>query len=603
MREIRKKSIDPAVEYFLPKAFEQGIELIWDRFEASQPADGFGQLGLYCHDCFQGPCRINPFGDGSEKGVCGQSRDGFVANRYLKASGMGVLSRMNSTLDLLERIDSLVKNLKKDKRQIDPKRLKVLLKKLGIKENRDSQKGLKSIVQAAYSDFHNADKWLSASLPKKTFSGLREKGFLPSLSLGPVAESLSRFENLYTDGCLPVLEKSMAVSLTGYKAMCIASDLLDLLFGRDSVRVGESNLGTLSGNTVNIVLQGDVPVDVVERIVSLSKKSVKGAPEGVRCYLSGESDLQGMIDIPLLTSSGSSEIAVLTGAVDAIVLGKNCLNPSLVDLCARFHTRTFSAAGQGFDAETFAKKIIEAGIQNYRERQRSITDIPEVKAETIDGFNERMFEKSIAFMAKGIADKKIKGVVVFGGSSDVRGTQDQKTVEAAVELLKENILVLAQGEAAVSFARTGLLDPKSTYKYCGKELKQFLLDLGKKTGIGKGLPPVLSFGSSLGLTRILNLVSRIASKDSAELREFPVAAAYMETGQERDIADINVLVAHGVPVFVGSSLPIGGSEKVEKILTGDAFGLFGASVVYDPQEEDRKKIAGRILEILAQRRE
>jgi len=30
MREIRKKSVDPAVEYFLPKAFEQGIELIWD---------------------------------------------------------------------------------------------------------------------------------------------------------------------------------------------------------------------------------------------------------------------------------------------------------------------------------------------------------------------------------------------------------------------------------------------------------------------------------------------------------------------------------------------------------------------------------------------
>jgi carbon-monoxide dehydrogenase catalytic subunit len=601
MREIRKKSIDPAVEYFLPKAFEQGIDLVWDRFEASQPADGFGQLGLYCHDCLQGPCRINPFEDGSERGICGQSRDSFVANRYLKASGMGALSRMNSTLDLLERIDSLVTNMKKDKKQIDPKKIKALLKKLGIKE-KDSRKSLRSIIQAAYSDFHGAEKWLSFSLSKKTLSRLREKGFLPSLSVSQVAESLSRFQNLYTDDCLPVLEKSMAVSLTGYKAMCIASDILDLLFGRDSARTGESNLGTLSGDTVNIVLQGDVPVDSAERIISLSRRGVKGAP-GVRCYLAGESDLQGMIDIPLLTNSGSSEIAVLTGAVDAIVLGKNCLNPSLIDLCARFHTRTYSAAGQGFDTETFAKKVIEASIRNYKERQRSMTDIPELKAETIDGFNEGIFEKSVAFMAKGIADKKINGVVVFGGSSDVRGTQDQKTVEAAIELLKENVLVLAQGEAAISFAKTGLLGPRSTYEYCGKELKQFLLDLGRKTGIGKGLPPVLSFGSSLGLARILNLVSRIASRNKAELREFPVAAAYMETGQERDIADVNVLVAHGVPVFVGSSLPIGGSEKVEKILTGDTFGLFGASVIYDPQEEDRKKIAGRILDILAQRRE
>jgi len=101
MSDIRKKSIDPAVEHFLTKAFEQGIDLIWDRYEAAQPLCGFGELGLSCHDCFQGPCRIDPFGNRVQEGICGQNRDSFVANRYLKAASMGVLSRINHTLTLI----------------------------------------------------------------------------------------------------------------------------------------------------------------------------------------------------------------------------------------------------------------------------------------------------------------------------------------------------------------------------------------------------------------------------------------------------------------------------------------------------------------------
>ena len=605
MKDIRKKSLDPAVEYFLPKAFERGIDLIWDRYEASQPLDGFGELGLYCHDCLQGPCRINPFGDGLEKGICGQNRDSFVANRYLKASTMGALSRINHALDLLQSLDTLIKNLKKEKVPIDSKKVKDLLKTLGIKTAADARRVLQSIIQAASNDIQDvdaSDKWLSAYLSNKTLQNLKEQGVLPIPPLYKIGNSLQRSQDFSGEDCFPTLLRSFQVSLAAYKAMHVTSDILDLFFGSDSIRSSESNIGVLRENAVNIVLNGGMPIDTAERLVSLvkrqNKKSMKGADEGIRLYAIGESDILQSLEIPVITNSGSSEIALLTGAVDCLVMGEECSNPSLIALCKKFHTEVLSIKDFDKNAEAVANEIIEKSVKSYKTRGNHV-DIPSVKTGVVDGFNGRILNQSLKFIADSVSDGTIKGIAVFGGSSSV-GNTDGRAVEVALELLKENVLCLAYGEEAISFAKMGLLDPESSLRYCGKKLKQFLLDLGKKTGTGKGLPPVLSFGSSSEMTMAIDFLSAVASRKKVEIKQLPAAGVYLEAGQEKDITDINILVALGIPVFVGSSIPIGGSGKVEKILTGDLFDLFGASIIYDPDEYDSKEIARKLLKILEQ---
>ena len=51
----------------LAKAERDGVETVWDRFEAQQPACGFCETGLSCRICAMGPCRIDPFGEGPQR--------------------------------------------------------------------------------------------------------------------------------------------------------------------------------------------------------------------------------------------------------------------------------------------------------------------------------------------------------------------------------------------------------------------------------------------------------------------------------------------------------------------------------------------------------
>ena len=70
------RTIDPAAQHILKKAEESNIETGWSRFDEMQDPCGFGDLGLCCRICMMGPCRIDPFGEGPQKGVCGISADG-----------------------------------------------------------------------------------------------------------------------------------------------------------------------------------------------------------------------------------------------------------------------------------------------------------------------------------------------------------------------------------------------------------------------------------------------------------------------------------------------------------------------------------------------
>ena len=97
METIHLKTVDPVSQELLRTAAQKGIQLNWERYERLQPADGFLRLGLSCpYGCLQGPCRIDPFGRGSDRGVCGLDRDGMVAAFLLRLTLQGVLELTNT---------------------------------------------------------------------------------------------------------------------------------------------------------------------------------------------------------------------------------------------------------------------------------------------------------------------------------------------------------------------------------------------------------------------------------------------------------------------------------------------------------------------------
>jgi len=91
MYDLNKKSIDPNVNKFLPKAFDQNIKLSWDLHEANLPKCGFGSLGLCCNECWQGPCRVDPFGNGAQAGSCGRTGISMITENFSRQVMSGLI--------------------------------------------------------------------------------------------------------------------------------------------------------------------------------------------------------------------------------------------------------------------------------------------------------------------------------------------------------------------------------------------------------------------------------------------------------------------------------------------------------------------------------
>jgi hypothetical protein len=91
MERIHKKSALAETSSLLLAARDAGAELLWGRSEQQLPLCAFTSNGLNCRKCFQGPCRINPFGDEPSRGVCGADRDQIAMENLFQATLEGVM--------------------------------------------------------------------------------------------------------------------------------------------------------------------------------------------------------------------------------------------------------------------------------------------------------------------------------------------------------------------------------------------------------------------------------------------------------------------------------------------------------------------------------
>ena len=89
MTKAEERSFDSASQKMIRRAEKEGIKTVWDRYEGMQPQCGFGQLGICCQICNMGPCRIDPFVEGPQEGVCGASKDIIAARNLARMIAAG----------------------------------------------------------------------------------------------------------------------------------------------------------------------------------------------------------------------------------------------------------------------------------------------------------------------------------------------------------------------------------------------------------------------------------------------------------------------------------------------------------------------------------
>lgn len=96
METIHRKSAMTETAGLILAAHDRGEGLFWERYERQLPLCAFTSNGLNCRKCFQGPCRINPFGDEPSLGVCGADREQIVMENLFQATLQGVLDTARS---------------------------------------------------------------------------------------------------------------------------------------------------------------------------------------------------------------------------------------------------------------------------------------------------------------------------------------------------------------------------------------------------------------------------------------------------------------------------------------------------------------------------
>jgi carbon-monoxide dehydrogenase catalytic subunit len=294
-----------------------------------------------------------------------------------------------------------------------------------------------------------------------------------------------------------------------------------------------------------------------------------------------------------------------------MVTDVQCVMPSLPQVAAAYHTivastsdiaRTVGAQHTAFDhaqARQCAKDLLLKAIDNYANRDQAKVAIPEQQQPLVAGFSVQSikyllggrFRASLRPLNDAIIQGRIKGVAGIVGCNNARCRQDDYINTLTAELIKNDILVIKTGCAALASAKAGLLVPEAALKMAGDGLREVCEAVG--------LPPVLHLGSCVDNSRILEAATDILAEGGLgeDLSDLPAVGVAPEWMSEKAVAIGCYFVASGIDVVLGSPFHTTGSERVQELLADGAAERFGASfLVHEKPGDAARAIIERITE-------
>ncbi|MGX9365930.1 anaerobic carbon-monoxide dehydrogenase catalytic subunit [Desulfoplanes sp. PS50] len=596
-RTIDDLTIWDDAKQMIRKAHKDGVETVWDRLEQQEPHCPFCEKGLTCQKCVMGPCRIS---DKKPKGVCGADADLTVARNFGRFVAAGAASHSDHGRDLVETLHAIGKGKTTDYTIRDDAKLRRIAEEINVQaEGKSVQELALAVAEAMIQDFgflHDNLGFMSR-VPQKRKDLWAKVGITPRGIDRDIVEMMHRTHmGVDSDAVSLCLHSARLCLGDGWGGSMIGTELSDIIFGTPTPKVGQVNLGVLKTDQINILVHGHSPI-VSEMILDavndpeIKKEAEATGAAGINvaglCCTGNEVLMrQG---IPLAGNHLMTELAIITGAVELILVDYQCIMPSLVQVADCYHTKFVSTSDKArftgaehvefnpTNAKNQARKLIRMAIENYRNRDQTRVDIPQGPVELMTGFSNEAILGALGGTPDPLVDAiksgQIRGAVGIVGCNNPKLKHDYVHTILARELIKKDILVLVTGCATVAMGKAGLMMPEAANQ-AGEGLKAVCTALG--------IPPVLHVGSCVDNSRILHLCGVLANALGVDISDLPVAASAPEWYSEKAAAIGLFAVASGIYTHLGLPPNITGSETVTNLALGGLDDVVGACFAVEP---------------------
>ncbi len=610
----KKFSINPDTQAMLEIARREGIETVWDRLAKQEPQCGYCNLGTSCRICAMGPCRVDPFGDGPQKGVCGADADIIVARNLARMIAAGASAHSDHGRDILETLHLVGEGKGGVYGISDPDKLKRLAAEYGIStEGKSDQEIAAELAWEMMEDYGMRRKKLpmAARAPAARQAVWENTGVYPRGIDRENVEMLHRTHMGVDNDWVNILLHAVRTGLSdGWGGSLVATELSDVLFGVPAPKASSMNLGVLKADQVNIILHGHNPM-LSEVIVAASQdpellelarsKGANGINLAGLCCTGNEVLMRK--GIPMAGNHLMQELCIITGAVEMMIVDYQCIMPAVTETAKCYHTKVIStfdkAKFPGAEHITFdpargleiGKEIVRKAVENFANRVPERVYIPVEPVPMMTGFSVEAIIGALGGtpepLVNAIKEGTIRGAVGVVGCNNPKIKQDLGHTELTKRLIENDILVVVTGCATVADGKAGLMVPEAA-DLAGPGLGAVCRALG--------IPPVLHMGSCVDNTRILVLAAALANYLGVDISALPLAGAAPEWYSEKAVSIGAYVVASGIYTVLGTAPPVFGSPNVVKLLTEGLEGVFGATFAVEPDPNRAAVLIRRHIE-------
>mmetsp|Transcript_22490 Transcript_22490/g.10821 ORF Transcript_22490/g.10821 Transcript_22490/m.10821 type:complete len:676 (+) Transcript_22490:1931-3958(+) len=624
-------SIDPATQEMLRRAQELGIDTAFDRAAAMKPCN-IGMQGTCCKNCAMGPCRL-PLpkggieGEDERKGICGATANTIAARNFARMVAGGASAHSDHGRCVAEVFLSVAKKETDDYKIKDPVKLISIAPHFGVatkvevdgeEVDRDIDEIALEVAEKALAEWGKPEGELEylKRAPAPLYEKWKKTGVLPRNIDREVVEIMHRTHMGVDQDYKNIVKQCTRVSLAdGWGGSMIATDLQDVLFGTPSPLQSEANLGIMKKDHVNIIVHGHEPV-LSEMIVAVAQskemidyaisKGAKGIQLGGICCTANE--ILQRHGVPSAGTFLQQELAIITGACDAMVVDIQCVFQNLANVAKCFHTKLITTHPIAkmeqnnvihieFDehyALQDAKKIVKMAIDNFENREAEVM-IPKYKATQIAGFGVESIKYHLGGTFRGtyytlndnIINGRIRGVAGVVGCNNARTKHNEAHITIVKELIKNDVIVLTTGCNGIACAMEGLLTPEAAGVYCGPGLAEVCETVG--------IPPVLHLGSCVDNSRILLAATEVVKAGGLgnDICDLPAAGSAPEWMSEKAISIGHYFVTSGVYTVFGYHMPVDGAPVFRDYLYNELEGIYGGKwdLEADPIKHAYKMIA------------
>lgn len=598
-RDVHDCVSDEASALTLAKAERDDVSTVFSRTRSQGRRCGFGTSGACCRICHMGPCRITKK---SPTGICGADADTIVARNFLREVAGGAAAHSDHGRHLVLLLKKVAEGQGGDYHIRDEAALRRAARQFEVEESgREKEEVARDLADRLLGEFSSQEQPLETVrlAPVKQQARWRNRGVTPLGIDRVIVESMHRTHIGVDHDYRSILLQAFRTALAdGWGGSRIASLVSDILFGTPVPVRGKANLGVLGADTVNLVVHGHEPelsdmLAIASQAPDVKRYARQAGAAGVTlagiCCTANEILMRH--GIPLAGNFLQQELAVVTGAVEMMLVDVQCCMPSLPEVAAAYHTeivstseiaKTPGATHMPFaesDAMESAKALLFRAIDNYKNRDPKKVAIPDERKPLVAGFSVESikymlggtFRASFRPLNDAIIQNRVKGVVGIVGCNNPHTKLDDYINGLTRELIQQNVLVLKTGCAAISSAKQGMLTPEAALEIAGPGLREVCETVG--------IPPVLHMGSCVDNSRILEAATEIVLEGGLgdDISQVPAVGVAPEWMSEKAVAIGCYFVASGIDVILGHPFHVSGSENVRRFLNEEAQELFGAS--------------------------